>query len=85
MHPCMFNVQRGRVHVGAGSSKALLVDRSRCGLSRLHFFEALREPRYEDYEIQYLHGNRFGFLGNGFSAREFDGSDLTYYMGPDES
>lgn len=49
--------------------------------SRLHFFDIMREPRYEDYEIEYLHGNRYGFLGNGFSSREFDGSDTTYYMG----
>jgi cation diffusion facilitator CzcD-associated flavoprotein CzcO len=53
--------------------------------SRLHFFDALKEPRYEDYEIEYIHGNRFGYFGNGFSAREFNGSDMTYYMGSDES
>lgn len=49
--------------------------------SRLHYLDALEEPRFEDYEIEYFAGNRFGYLGNGFSSREFDGSDITYYMG----
>lgn len=26
-------------------------------------------------------GNRFAFLGNGFHVREFDGRDITSYMG----
>lgn len=48
--------------------------------SRLTFFDLLREPRYEDYEIEYWSQNRFGYLGNGFSTEEFDASDLTYYL-----
>lgn len=49
--------------------------------SRVHFFELLGSPRYEDYEIRYLSGNQWEFLGNGFSVREFDGRDTTFYMG----
>ena len=38
-------------------------------------------PRYEDYEIEYWDGNVFAFLGNGFDTREFDGRDITNYLG----
>ncbi|KAI9375098.1 putative dimethylaniline monooxygenase [Aspergillus egyptiacus] len=48
--------------------------------SRLHFFEALAEPRYEDYEWQYLLNNRFSYFGNGFSKREMDGDNITWYI-----
>ncbi|KAK2733097.1 hypothetical protein FQN57_002308 [Myotisia sp. PD_48] len=49
--------------------------------TRLAFFEAVRKPKYEDYDIEYWSGNRWGWLGNGFTAREFDrGSDISYYM-----
>lgn len=50
--------------------------------SRLHFFELLKAPRYEDFEIKYWNKmNRFSFLGNGFQTREFDGRDITNYLG----
>lgn len=49
--------------------------------SRLHFFELLKAPRYEDFEITYWKMNRFAFLGNGFATREFDGRDITNYLG----
>lgn len=50
--------------------------------SRLVFLRLLSEPRFEDYDIVYLNDkNRFEFLGNGFDAREFDGRDLSYYLG----
>ena len=49
--------------------------------SRVHFFDLLAQPRYEDYDIQYRSGNQWSFLGNGFSMREFDGRDTTYWMG----
>lgn len=50
--------------------------------SRLHFFDLLKAPRYEDFEIVYWNqGNRFAFLGNGFSVREQDGRDITDYLG----
>ena len=49
--------------------------------SRIHFFETMKAPRWEDYSLTYTTSNRFGYLGNGFAARESDGSDLTWYLG----
>jgi hypothetical protein len=49
--------------------------------SRVHFFELLGSPRYEDYDIRYMSGNQWEYLGNGFSLREFDGRDTTFWMG----
>jgi hypothetical protein len=49
--------------------------------SRLHFLHLLERPRYEDYEFERWDGNRFAFLGNGFDMREFDGRDVTGYLG----
>lgn len=40
--------------------------------SRLHWFEMLDRPRYEDYEIRYRTENRFQFMGNGYTQRELD-------------
>ncbi|OQV05521.1 hypothetical protein CLAIMM_10248 [Cladophialophora immunda] len=53
--------------------------------SRLLYFDLLAQPRYDDYEIKYRSGNPFGFLGNGFTLREYDGSDLSYYLGTREN
>ena len=39
--------------------------------SRLHWFETLEGPRFEDFDIQY-HGNRFSHLGNGYTFTELD-------------
>lgn len=42
--------------------------------------EALKVVRYEDWEVRYA-GNRFEWLGNGFSQCEMDPrSDLGYYL-----
>ena len=50
--------------------------------SRLIYMDLLKNPRFEDYEIEYCNShNMFDFLGNGFSVREFDGRDLSYYLG----
>lgn len=49
--------------------------------SRLHFFDLMAAPRYEDFDIEYCNDNRFSFLGNGFATREFDGRDITHYLG----
>ncbi|EME42128.1 hypothetical protein DOTSEDRAFT_89605 [Dothistroma septosporum NZE10] len=50
--------------------------------SRIHFFETMKDVRWEDYEMQYMDGpNRFAYLGNGFAARESDGRDLSWYLG----
>ena len=44
--------------------------------SRLHYFEVLKEPRYEDFDIDYLGGdrggNRFAFMGNGYTYAELE-------------
>ena len=53
--------------------------------SRLVYIDLLKEPRFEDYVITYQHGNPFAFLGNGFSTKEFDGSDLSYYLGTQDN
>lgn len=48
--------------------------------STLHYLEALREPRFEDYEFEYS-GNRFAWLGDGLSQTEWDPTaDLAYYI-----
>ena len=48
--------------------------------SSLHYFEAIKELRADDWEIRY-NGNRFSWLGNGLSQVEFDStSDLAYYI-----
>ena len=49
--------------------------------SRLHFLELMKQPRFEDFEIEYWDENMFVFMGNGFEMREFDGRDLTNYLG----
>ena len=52
-----------------------------CG-SRVHFLDMLADPRWEDYEYEYWNSiNRFDYLGNGFSYKEIDGSDITWYLG----
>ncbi|KAF3479651.1 uncharacterized protein GIQ15_06627 [Arthroderma uncinatum] len=49
--------------------------------SRLAFFDVMSEPKFEDYEIEYWSGNRWGYLGSGFTTEEFDGeSDISYYL-----
>ena len=48
--------------------------------STLHYLETLRELRADDWDIRYK-GNRFAWLGNGFSQTEMDPvSDLAYYI-----
>jgi len=48
--------------------------------STLHYLEAIREPRWDDWEIEYT-GNRFSWLGNGISQTEWDPTaDLGYYI-----
>lgn len=41
----------------------------------------LAQPRYEDYDIEYCARNMWSWLGNGFSERDLDGRDGTWYMG----
>jgi hypothetical protein len=48
--------------------------------SSLHYFEAMGYLRAEDFDIEYK-GNRFDFLGNGFSQTELDmTADWAYYI-----
>jgi hypothetical protein len=39
--------------------------------SRPHYFESLKEPRCEDFDIEYL-GNRFAYMGNGYTYAELE-------------
>ncbi|KAF2013914.1 FAD/NAD(P)-binding domain-containing protein [Aaosphaeria arxii CBS 175.79] len=48
--------------------------------STLHYIEALMELRLDDWEVKY-NGNRFAWLGNGYSQTELDESaDWAYYI-----
>ncbi|SCU86233.1 LADA_0D13212g1_1 [Lachancea dasiensis] len=49
--------------------------------SRIHFFETMGTPRWEDYNLTFSQGNRFEYFGNGFHLRETDGRDLSWYLG----
>lgn len=49
--------------------------------SRIQFFDTIKSPRWEDFDFKYTTSNRFAYFGNGFAARETDGSDLTWYLG----
>ncbi|KAF2154184.1 FAD/NAD(P)-binding domain-containing protein [Myriangium duriaei CBS 260.36] len=51
--------------------------------STLHCIEALRSPRWEDYEYEYQPGaeNQLSFLGNGWSSLQLDkGADMAFYL-----
>lgn len=51
--------------------------------SSCHMNFARREPRWEDWEYEYLSpsGNRFAYLGNGWTEKEMDEkADLTPYL-----
>jgi len=48
--------------------------------STLHYIEALMELRLEDWEVKYA-GNRFAWLGNGYSQTEIDPTaDWAFYI-----
>ncbi|KAJ7243363.1 FAD/NAD-P-binding domain-containing protein [Mycena haematopus] len=50
--------------------------------NRVLFIELLNNIRWEDWEYEYGYaGNRFGYLGSGFTEREKDGRDTTFYYG----
>ena len=51
--------------------------------SRLAFYALMEEVNWEDYDISYWSGNRWAWLGSGFSTSEFDGSDTAYYLNAD--
>lgn len=48
--------------------------------SSLHYAEVLASPRMEDFDVKYQ-GNRFAWLGNGFSQCESDPTaDWSWYI-----
>ena len=48
--------------------------------STLHYIEALNELRWDDFNVKYR-GNRFAWLGNGYSQTEIDQTcDWAYYI-----
>jgi cation diffusion facilitator CzcD-associated flavoprotein CzcO len=49
--------------------------------SHLHYLECLRKPRADDWDVTYI-GNRFEYLGSGFSQVEGEQSDAdwSYYI-----
>lgn len=48
--------------------------------SGLHYLEAISNPRADDFDVRYK-GNRWDWLGNGFSQVEMDEEcDLSYYI-----
>ncbi|KAF9883658.1 hypothetical protein FE257_003092 [Aspergillus nanangensis] len=49
--------------------------------SRLHFFELMKNVRWEDFELQYRSGNRYQFMGNGYTECEMsiDGDPVWYF------
>ncbi|KAF6798223.1 monooxygenase [Colletotrichum sojae] len=48
--------------------------------STLHYIEAIKEVRFDDLEVKYA-GNRFAWLGNGYSQTELDETaDWAYYI-----
>ena len=56
--------------------------------STLHCIEALRSPRWEDYDYEYLPEedgqeiNQMGWLGNGWSVNQVEERDLAWYLLP---
>jgi hypothetical protein len=51
--------------------------------STLHCLEALRAPRWEDYEFESRDENRLRWLGNGWSVTQLEGGgDRAYYLEP---
>lgn len=52
--------------------------------SRLHFFELLKNVRWEDFELTYKTENRFQFMGNGNTQCEMsvDGDPVWYFDDP---
>lgn len=48
--------------------------------STLHYIEAMGEVRWEDFDVKH-NGNRFAWLGNGYSQTELDvTADWAYYI-----
>jgi hypothetical protein len=50
--------------------------------STLHCLEALRAPRWEDFDFETKDENRLRWLGNGWSVTQLDGGDPAWYLEP---
>jgi len=53
--------------------------------SSLHYYEVLKEPRYEDFEYTYRNDDPWEYLGNGWTLQEAQDKesgveDLAYYL-----
>lgn len=48
--------------------------------SRLHWFQMLLEPRWEDYRWTTTSRNKFAYLGNGYCTMGAEGKDKAWYM-----
>ena len=48
---------------------------------RLHYFEQMRDVRYEDYNIAYMGKNRYSYFGNGYTWTEtvVDSNPVWYF------
>jgi hypothetical protein len=50
-----------------------------CG-SAHHYMRALQRVRWEDYNMTYTSGNRFEYLGNGFTVEEDRGEKNGWFL-----
>ena len=48
--------------------------------SILHFKAMIDQLRPEDFAVKYKTANRFAFMNNGFTKREMNNQDLSYYL-----
>ncbi|KPI40796.1 putative sterigmatocystin biosynthesis monooxygenase stcW [Cyphellophora attinorum] len=73
--PCRSWFKNGKIH---GPVTAIYPG------SRLHFFELLKNVRYEDFDISYRTGNTYQFMGNGYTDCEIspDGDPVWYFDDP---
>ncbi|KAJ9610802.1 hypothetical protein H2200_005579 [Cladophialophora chaetospira] len=73
--PCRSWFKNGKIH---GPVTAIYPG------SRLHFFEMLKNVRWEDYELSYKSDNTYSFMGNGYTATEMsaDGDPVWYFDDP---
>lgn len=53
--------------------------------SSLHCIEALKHPRFEDFQYTYFDDDEFGWFGQGLSERDIsDTLDKSYYLTKDQ-
>jgi hypothetical protein len=45
-----------------------------------HYIRSLQRPRWEDMNFTYTTSNRFAYLGNGFTDKEFAGINNGWYL-----